>query len=85
MAKPKKISLQDAFFNLIRKERAFATIYLVNGIKLTGKIRNFDKFTVILVNRNQEQMVFKHAISTISSTKVQASFSPMKVGVQGNK
>ena len=79
MAKLKKVSIQDNFFNQIRKERAFATIYLVNGIKLTGKIRNFDKFTVILVNRNQEQLVFKHAISTISSTKMQMALTPFRV------
>jgi host factor-I protein len=72
MGRVKKVSIQDSFFNQIRKERSLATIYLVNGIKLTGKIRNFDKFIVILVSRNQEQMVFKHAISTISSSKAQA-------------
>ena len=62
-------NIQDSFFNQIRKDRSFATIYLVNGIKLTGKIKSFDKFTVILENKNQEQMIFKHAISTISSQK----------------
>ena len=50
-------NIQDSFFNQIRKDRAFVTIYLVNGIKLTGKIRSFDKFTVILENKNQEQMI----------------------------
>jgi host factor-I protein len=69
MTKPQTSNIQDSFFNQIRKDRAFATIYLVNGIKLTGKIKSFDKFTVILENKSQEQMIFKHAISTISSQK----------------
>ena len=69
MNKNQTSNIQDSFFNQIRKDRSFATIYLVNGIKLTGKIKSFDKFTVILENKNQEQMIFKHAISTISSQK----------------
>ncbi|MFC2171631.1 RNA chaperone Hfq [Acidobacteriota bacterium] len=62
-------SIQDAFFNQWRKERAFITIYLINGIKLMGRIKSFDRFTVIIENRNMEQMIFKHAISTVSSSK----------------
>ena len=62
-------SIQDTFFNQWRKERAFITIYLINGIKLMGRIKSFDKFTVIIENRNVEQMIFKHAISTVSSSK----------------
>ena len=69
MTKNQSSNIQDSFFNQIRKDRSFATIYLVNGIKLTGKIKSFDKFTVILENKNQEQMIFKHAISTISAAK----------------
>ena len=67
-------SLQDPFLNALRKERVPVSIYLVNGIKLTGKIKSFDKFTVILENKNQEQMIFKHAISTISSQKSMPSY-----------
>jgi host factor-I protein len=69
MTKNQTSNIQDSFFNQIRKDRAMATIYLVNGIKLTGKIKSFDKFTVILENKNQEQMIFKHAISTISAIR----------------
>lgn len=69
MSKSQASNIQDNFFNQLRKDRAFTTIYLVNGIKLTGKIKSFDKFTVILENKSQEQMIFKHAISTISSQK----------------
>ena len=76
MNKNQTSNIQDSFFNQIRKDRSFATIYLVNGIKLTGKIKSFDKFTVILENKNQEQMIFKHAISTISSQRTAPSYSP---------
>ena len=58
-------NIQDGFLNSIRKEKVQVTLYLVNGIKLTGRIRSFDKFSVILESNNQEQLVFKHAISTI--------------------
>ena len=75
MSKPVNSSIQDTFINQLRKDRAFVTIYLVTGIRLTGKIRNFDKFTVILENKNQEQMIFKHAISTISSQKSAPPFA----------
>lgn len=76
LAKAQSSNIQDQFFNQLRKDRSFATIYLVNGIKLTGKIKSFDKFTVILENKNQEQMIFKHAISTISGSHRHGGFNP---------
>ena len=57
-------SLQDPFLNALRKERILVSIYLVNGIKLQGKIESFDQFVVLLKNQ-VNQMVYKHAISTI--------------------
>jgi host factor-I protein len=45
------------------------TIYLVSGVKLTGKIRSFDKYSVLLENNSQEQLIFKHAISTVVSNR----------------
>jgi len=62
-------NMQDAFFNNARKEKTQITIYLINGIKLIGRIKSFDKYTVILGNGHQEQMIFKHAISTISTPR----------------
>ena len=59
-------NVQDVFLNTIRRERINVTIYLIGGVKLTGRIRSFDKFSVILESGNLEQMIFKHAISTIS-------------------
>jgi host factor-I protein len=57
-------SLQDPFLNALRKERVPVSIYLVNGIKLQGKIDSFDQFVVLLRN-TVNQMVYKHAISTV--------------------
>ena len=57
-------SLQDPFLNALRKERIPVSIYLVNGIKLQGQIDSFDQFVVLLKN-SVNQMVYKHAISTI--------------------
>ena len=57
-------SLQDPFLNALRKERVPVSIYLVNGIKLQGQVESFDQFVVLLRN-TVNQMVYKHAISTI--------------------
>ncbi len=57
-------SLQDPFLNALRKERMPVSIYLVNGIKLQGHIDSFDQFVLVLKN-TVNQMVYKHAISTI--------------------
>jgi host factor-I protein len=57
-------SLQDPFLNTLRKEKIPVSIYLVNGIKLQGQIESFDQFVVLLKN-SVNQMVYKHAISTI--------------------
>lgn len=57
-------SLQDPYFNALRKERVPVSVYLVNGIKLQGQIESFDQFVVLLKN-SVSQMVYKHAISTV--------------------
>lgn len=67
--KPAPQNIQDAFLNTVRREKTTVTIYLVNGAKLLGKIRSFDKFSVLMESGNQEQLIFKHAISTISQAK----------------
>src|SRR5277367_3003364 len=58
-------NIQDSFLNTARKERLSITIYLLSGVKLTGRIRSFDKYSVVLEANAQEQLIFKHAISTI--------------------
>jgi host factor-I protein len=62
-------NIQDAFLNTVRRDKTTVTIYLINGAKLLGRIRSFDKFSVLLESGSQEQLVFKHAISTISQAR----------------
>ncbi len=67
--KPAPQNIQDAFLNTVRREKTTVIIYLLNGAKLTGRIRSFDKFSVLLESGAHEQLIFKHAISTISQTR----------------
>jgi host factor-I protein len=62
-------NIQDAFLNTVRREKTTVIIFLLNGAKLTGRIRSFDKFSVLLESGAHEQLIFKHAISTISQTR----------------
>jgi host factor-I protein len=64
MAQPKGTPLQDPFLNVLRRERIPVSIFLVNGIKLQGQVESFDQFVVLLRN-TVNQMIYKHAISTI--------------------
>lgn len=69
MNKP-NINLQDVFLNQVRKERIPVTIYLTNGFQLKGMVKGFDNFTVVLDTEGRQQLVYKHAISTISPMKL---------------
>ena len=62
-------NIQEAFLNNARKDKIFLTIYLMSGVKLSGRIKSFDKYSVILETNNQEQLIFKHAISTVVMSK----------------
>ena len=63
----KVINLQDSFLNQIRKENNLpVVIYLINGFQLRGIVKGFDNFTVIIENDGKQQLVYKHAISTIA-------------------
>jgi len=66
-------NIQDSFLNTARKERLSITIYLLSGVKLTGRIRSFDKYSVVLEANGQEQLIFKHAISTVVMGRVVAA------------
>ena len=68
MEKPAQ-NIQDAFLNNARKEKGIITIYLLSGVKLSGRIKSFDKYSLILETNNQEQLIFKHAISTVVTIK----------------
>src|ERR687886_655824 len=62
-------NIQEAFLNNARKDKTFLTIYLMSGVKLSGRIKSFDKYSLILEASNQEQLIFKHAISTVVISK----------------
>ena len=69
MASTKPINLQENFLNQARKENVPVTIHLVNGFQIKGMIRGFDQFTVVIDAMGRQQMVFKHAISTITPAR----------------
>jgi host factor-I protein len=62
-------NLQDGFLNNARKERVPVTIYLTSGVKLSGRVKGFDKYCVVFETSHQEQLIFKHAISTVVTPK----------------
>lgn len=63
------INLQENFLNQARKENVPVTIHLMNGFQIKGMIRGFDQFTVVIDSMGRQQMVFKHAISTITPAR----------------
>lgn len=70
MAEKEHNHLQEFFLNTLRKERIPVSVFLVNGIKLMGRIESFDQFVVLLKGNDQAaQMIFKHAISTVSPSR----------------
>ena len=69
MSTNKPINLQENFLNQARKENVPVTIHLVNGFQIKGMIRGFDQFTVVIDAMGRQQMVFKHAISTITPSR----------------
>ena len=78
MEKPAQ-NIQDAFLNNARKDKTSVTIYLLSGVKLSGKIKSFDKYSVVMETNNQEQLIFKHAISTVVTFRSSHSATPMPV------
>ncbi|MEQ8237363.1 MAG: RNA chaperone Hfq [Syntrophomonadaceae bacterium] len=64
-----QFNLQDAFLNQVRKEKILVTIFLVNGFQIKGLVKGFDNFTVIVELDGRQQLVYKHAISTVAPIK----------------
>lgn len=64
-----KANIQDVFLNNVRKEKIPVTIYTTNGVKIMGNVISFDTFTIILHTNLGQQLIFKHAISTIIPSK----------------
>jgi len=63
------INLQDVFLNKVRKENNEITVFLINGYQIKGFIKGFDNYVIIIENNEKQQMVYKHAISTIVPSK----------------
>ncbi len=57
--------LQEAFLNTARKKRVKVTVYLINGVRLQGRVKSFDLYTMLLEDGRQQTLVYKHAITTI--------------------
>jgi len=74
MDKPAQ-NIQDSFLNNARKDKIVLTIYLMSGVKLSGRIKSFDKYSLVLETNNQEQLIFKHAISTVVTLKTSHSYT----------
>jgi host factor-I protein len=66
---PAPQNIQDLYLNTMRRDKVPVTIFLLGGVRLLGKIRGFDKYSVVLEANNQDQLIFKHAISTITTAK----------------
>ena len=63
------VNLQDAILNEVRRDRIPVTLFLMNGFQLRGIITGFDSFVVVLVTEGKQQMIYKHAISTLAPIK----------------
>ena len=63
------LNLQDLFLNQARKEKIAITIFLMNGVQLKGRVKGFDSYIIILENEGKQQMIYKHALSTIIPEK----------------
>ena len=71
----KPVNIQNAFLNQARKENVPITVHLVNGFQIKGMVKTFDNFTVIVESLGKQQLLYKHAISTITPAKpVKLSF-----------
>ena len=63
--RPRPVNLQDAFLNQVRREHQRITLFLMNGVKMGGVVRGFDSFVVVVEDRGMQQVIYKHAISTM--------------------
>ena len=70
-------NLQDAFLNYIRREKIPVTLFLMNGFQLRGVVRSFDRFVVLIDADGRQQMIYKHAISTVAPAR------PVSLELQG--
>lgn len=76
MAPPGQPNIQDSFLNLARRERLVVTIRMMDGQEFQARIRNFDRFALVIEHDGADQMLFKHAIASIRSPRVAARDLP---------
>ena len=70
------VNLQDAILNEVRRDRVPVTLFLMNGFQLRGVITGFDSFVVVLVSDGKQQMIYKHAISTLAPIRTLKAAAP---------
>ena len=70
------INLQDAVLQEVRRDRVPVTLFLMNGFQLRGTITGFDSFVVVLVSEGKQQMIYKHAISTLAPARSLKAATP---------
>jgi host factor-I protein len=73
-------NIQDVFLNRVRREKLTVTVRMMDGSELEGRIKNFDRFAVVLDHAGADHMIFKHAIAAITSTKPLASYFSQQSG-----
>jgi host factor-I protein len=73
-SKPAQPNIQDVFLNYVRREKLTVTVRLMDGSELEGRIKNFDRFSVIIDHAGSDQMLFKHAIAAIRTPRPVANY-----------
>lgn len=63
------LNLQDIFLNQVRKEHGLITVYLISGYQIKGYVKGFDSYTIVIDSDGKQQMIYKHAVSTIVPAK----------------
>jgi host factor-I protein len=76
MMKKNNTDLQDTFLNNVRKNNIQVTIHLVNGFQIKGMVKGFDNFVIMMDVMGRQQMVYKHAVSTVSPARPVNTFRP---------
>jgi host factor-I protein len=67
-------NIQDVFLNYVRREKLTVTIRMMDGTELEGRIKNFDRFAVVMDHAGADHMIFKHAIAAIRTPKAASSY-----------
>ena len=85
MVKKNNTDLQDTFLNNVRKSSTQVTIHLVNGFQIKGIVKGFDNFVIMMDVMGRQQMVYKHAVSTISPSRPVITFRQEAEGQEEDK